>query len=127
MLPLCAAEGIGVLPWSPLARGRLARPAGETTYRLETDRVGHRLYAVEEADRRVIDRVGQVAGRRGVSRGQLALAWLLHKPGVTAPIIGASTSAHLDEAVGALDLALAPDEIARLEEPYEPHPIAGHE
>jgi aryl-alcohol dehydrogenase-like predicted oxidoreductase len=129
MIPLCRAEGIGVLPWSPLARGRLARPwDAESTKRLQTDRYTKILYSqTEEMDRAVVDRVGQIAERRGVARAQVGLAWLLAKPGVTAPIAGATKPHHLPEAVAALSLHLTPDEIASLEEPYQPHPISGHE
>lgn len=126
MLPLCRDQGIGVIPWSPLARGRLARPADATTERSETDRFGQYLYRkTAEADTQVIDRVGAVAAARGVSRGQVALAWLLAKPGVTAPIIGATKLAQLDESIAAIDLTLSEDEIRQLEEPYVPHPVAG--
>jgi len=127
MMPLCRSEGIGVIPWSPLARGRLARPwqAGSTK-RLETDQFGKTLYAqTEEADRKVVDRLGQLSERRGASRAQVALAWLLGKPGVTAPIVGASKSHHLRDAVASLSLPLTPEEMASLEEPYVPHPVAG--
>ena len=126
MLPLCAAEGIGVLPWSPLARGRLARAWGEQTDRMEKDEVSKKLYeATNDADRRVVERVGEVAARRGVPRAQVALAWLLSKPVVTAPIIGASKPNHLEDAIAALTLKLTPEEIAALEEPYVPHPVVG--
>jgi len=126
MLPLCAAEKIGVLPWSPLARGRLARAWGEKTDRMEKDEVSRKLYdATEEADRKVVERVGEVAARRGVPRAQVALAWLLSKPVVTAPIVGASKTNHLEDAMDALALKLRPEEITALEEPYVPHPIAG--
>jgi 1-deoxyxylulose-5-phosphate synthase len=127
MMPLCQSEGIGVIPWSPLARGRLARPwQAESTKRLETDQFGKTLYArTESADRQVIDRVGQVAGKRGIPRAQVALAWLLGKPGVTAPIVGATKASHLEDAVAALSVRLTPEEVASLEEPYVPHPVAG--
>ena len=127
MMGLCRAEGIGVIPWSPLARGRLARPwNSEKTTRLETDAFGRKLYAhTEEADRRVIDRVGEIAEKRGVARATVALAWLLAKPGVTAPIVGATKAHHLDEAVAALDVQLTAEEIGALEELYVPHPVAG--
>jgi aryl-alcohol dehydrogenase-like predicted oxidoreductase len=126
MLPLCAAEGIGVLPWSPLARGRLTRDWEESTGRMQTDEVGKRLYsATADADRCVVDRVGEIAKKRGVPRAVVALAWMLHKPFVTAPIIGVSKLHHLDDAVAALALRLAPEDIAALEEPYVPHPVAG--
>jgi aryl-alcohol dehydrogenase-like predicted oxidoreductase len=126
MLPLCAAEGIGVLPWSPLARGRLTRDWNDETERMQTDEVGKRLYtATLEADRKVIERVGAIAAKRGVPRAQIALAWVLQLDTVAAPIIGASKPHHLNDAVAALDLQLTPDEIASLEEPYVPHGIVG--
>jgi aryl-alcohol dehydrogenase-like predicted oxidoreductase len=127
MMPLCQSEGIGVIPWSPLARGRLARPwQAESTKRHETDQFGQTLYArTEQADRQVIDRVGQVAERRGIPRAQVALAWLLGKPGVTAPIVGATKASHLQDAAAALAVRLTPEEVASLEEPYVPHPVAG--
>jgi aryl-alcohol dehydrogenase-like predicted oxidoreductase len=127
MLPLCLAEGVGVIPWSPLARGRLARDAGDAaTARSGTDAFGRSLYArTEEADRQVIDAVGAVAARLGVPRAQVALAWLLRKAPVTAPIVGASKPQHLDDAVGALSLALSDEDVAALEAPYVPHPVAG--
>ena len=127
MLPLCLAEGIGVNPWSPLARGRLARPwQAEKTRRFETDGFGKSLYSKTEiVDRPVVDRLTRMAGERGVSDAQLALAWMLSKPGITAPIVGATKPHHLTEAVAALSLRLEPQEIAALEEPYIPHPVAG--
>jgi len=127
MLPLCRAEGIGVIPWSPLARGRLARPwQAERTKRFETDGFGKSLYAkTEEMDRPVVDRLTQMANERGLSQAQLALAWMLSKPGITAPIVGATKPHHLTEAVAALSLRLTPQEMAALEEPYIPHPVAG--
>jgi len=127
MLPLCREEGVGVLPWSPLARGWLARPAHEkeTTERGVTDTFQERLYDFSEADR-IIERVGEVAVERGVSRAQVALAWLLSRPGVTAPVVGATKPRHLADAVAAVELELTEGEIARLEEPYPPRPIRGH-
>jgi aryl-alcohol dehydrogenase-like predicted oxidoreductase len=126
MLPLSAAEGIGVLPWSPLARGRLARDWNESTKRVETDEFGKTLYVAQaEADRKVVERVAEISRKRGVPRAQVALAWLLQKPVVTAPIVGASKPHHLEDAVAALSLNLTPDEIAGLEEPYVPHSIVG--
>lgn len=126
MLPLCAAEGIGVLPWSPLARGRLTRDWDQSSKRIETDEVGKDLYtAMADADRRIVERVAEVAARRGVPRAQVALAWVIQKPGVTAPIVGASKPHHLDDAVAALSLDLTPQEMAALEEPYAPHPVVG--
>ena len=127
MLPLCAAEGIGVIPWSPLARGRLTRDWNETTKRSETDEYLRTLYkATEDADRKVVERVAEVAKVRGVPRAQVALGWMLAKPGITAPIIGANKPNHLTDAVAALSLKLSPEEIARLEEPYVPHQVAGY-
>jgi aryl-alcohol dehydrogenase-like predicted oxidoreductase len=127
MLGLCRAEGVGVIPWSPLARGRLARPwNSEATRRAATDEVSRKLYEkTEEADRRVVEKVEAVARERGVSMAQVALAWLLQKPGVTAPIIGASRPHHLEDALAALSLRLSVEEVARLEAPYVPHPVAG--
>ena len=125
MLPLCAAEKIAVLPWSPLARGRLARAWDETTQRLQTDQYGKKLYAAAESDRRVVDRVGEIAQKRGVPRAEIALAWLLHKPVVTAPIVGVSKQQHLNDAIAALSLKLSTEEIAALEELYVPHPVVG--
>ena len=128
MMGLCQAEGIGVIPWSPLARGRLTRPwESEPTARIQTDEYGKFLYTqTEEADRRVVERVQQVAGARGVPPAQVALAWLLQKPGVTSPIIGASKPHHLEDAVAALDLKLSAEEMAALEEAYVPHPVLGY-
>ena len=126
MLPFCRDQGIGILPWSPLARGRLARGHDETTQRQDTDEVGDRLYGkTVDTDRRIVEAVGEIAEARGVSRAQVALAWLLSRPGVTAPIIGASKARHLDDAVAALSLALDEDELKRLEAPYVPHAVAG--
>src|SRR5437763_2202846 len=126
MLPLCREEGIAVIPWSPLARGRLTRDWVETSKRAETDQVLHRLYAAtEDADRRVAETVKALAEARGIPRAQVALAWVSQKSGVTAPIIGAARLSHLEDAVAALSVALTPDEIARLEAPYVPHAVAG--
>ncbi len=126
MLPLCAAESTAVIPWSPLARGRLARAWDESTTRLETDEYGKKLYvAAADSDRRVVERVGEIAEKRGAPRAQVALAWVLSKSVVTAPIVGASKPHHLDDAVAALALKLSPEEIAALEEPYVPHPVVG--
>ena len=124
MLPLCVDEGVGVIPWSPLARGRLARPWDEVTARSQQDAFGSRLYD-EATDRVVVERVAEVAGERGVPMAQIATAWMLSKPAVTAPIIGATKPHHIDDAVAAVDLVLGDDEIARLEEPYRPHAVAG--
>jgi aryl-alcohol dehydrogenase-like predicted oxidoreductase len=126
MLPLCAAEGIGVIPWSPLARGRLTRDWNEATERSKTDEFGSTLYAqTVEADRKVVEAVAAIAAERGVPRAQVALAWVLAKPEVSAPIVGASKVTHLDDAIAALELALSDDEIARLEAPYVPHAVVG--
>jgi aryl-alcohol dehydrogenase-like predicted oxidoreductase len=128
MLPLCADQGIGVIPWSPLARGRLARPWDQksATERAGTDEFGKTLYAkTEEADRMVVERVGQIASERGLPRAQIALAWMLAKPLVTAPIVGTTKPHHLEDAIAALSIKLSSEEIARLEEPYVPHPVLG--
>jgi 1-deoxyxylulose-5-phosphate synthase len=128
MLPLCADQGIAVMPWSPLARGRLTRDWNETTERQDTDRYGDSLYkATLDADRAVIDAVAAVAASRGVSRAVVALAWVAQKSVITAPIVGASKPQHLTDAVAALSLALTEDEIALLEAPYVPHQTAGFE
>jgi aryl-alcohol dehydrogenase (NADP+) len=123
MLPLCADQGIGVIPWSPLARGRLTRDWDETTARSETDAFGQRLYT--EGDRGIVDRVAEIARARGISRAQVALAWVLANPVVTAPIVGVTKDHHLDDAVAAVDVQLTEEEIARLEEPYTPHAVVG--
>jgi 1-deoxyxylulose-5-phosphate synthase len=126
MLPLCASEGIGVIPWSPLARGRLTRDWGATTNRSETDEFGKTLYtAAVESDRSVVERVAEVAANRGVPRAQIALAWLFSNPTITAPIVGAAKPQHLEDAVAAVSLKLSDDEITKLEEPYVPHPVVG--
>jgi 1-deoxyxylulose-5-phosphate synthase len=128
MLGLCAAEGIGVIPWSPLARGRLARPWDQRdgTNRAATDEFGKRIYArVEDSDQAVVDVVGEMAAARGVPRAQVALAWLLGRPGVTSPILGVSKMSHLDDGLEALSLELSHEEISRLESPYVPHPVLG--
>ncbi|MCZ2836825.1 aldo/keto reductase [Modestobacter sp. VKM Ac-2985] len=123
MLPLCADEGIGVIPWSPLARGRLTRDWDSQTNRSETDEFGSRLY--NDEDRVIVGRVAEVAEARGVPRAQVALAWVLSKPVVTAPIVGVTQDRHLDDAVAAVELRLSAEEIARLEEPYTPHAVVG--
>jgi aryl-alcohol dehydrogenase-like predicted oxidoreductase len=123
MLPLCADEGIGVIPWSPLARGRLTRPWDEATERSESDQFGKSLYA--EGDKAVVERVAEVAAERGVPAAQVALAWVARNPVVTAPIVGATKPHHLEDAVAAVELELSVDEVARLEEPYVPHAVAG--
>jgi aryl-alcohol dehydrogenase-like predicted oxidoreductase len=128
MLPLCAAEGIAVLPWSPLARGRLTRPWGETTARLVSDQVGKNLYdETEGIDAIIAERVASIAEERGVPRAQIALAWLLSKPVVSAPIIGASRHDHLEDAIAAVELELTAEEIAELETAYIPHHVTGFE
>lgn len=128
MLPLCRDQGIGVIPWSPLARGRLARAPDEGSARAETDKFATYLYKrTADADRLVIDAVGAIAAERGAPRAQVALAWVLAKPGVTAPIVGATKTEHLADAAAALSLKLTDDEIKRLEAPYVPHVIVGHE
>ncbi|MGN6689206.1 MAG: aldo/keto reductase [Actinomycetales bacterium] len=124
MLPLCLDQGVGVIPWSPLARGRLARPWDETTERSQTDEFGKRLY--DEKDREVVDVVGRIAERRGSSRAAVALAWLLAQPGVDAPIVGATKPHHLDDALSAVDLTLSDDELAELAAPYAPHEVRGY-
>lgn len=127
MLPLCAAEGIGVIPWSPLARGKLTRDWDDTTARSETDERGMRLYArTAEADKKVVAAVAGLAAERGLPRAQIALAWLLSKPTITAPIVGATRLEHLEDALKALDVTLSADEIATLERPYVPHTVVGH-
>ncbi len=126
MLPLCAAEGIGVIPWSPQARGRLTRDWDYTSMRTETDEAFGRLFAhTEVADRKVVDRVAEVAARRGIPRARIALAWLLAKAVITAPIVGATKLRHLDDALAAVDVRLSAEEIAALEEPYVPHAVVG--
>lgn len=126
MLPLCAAEGIGVIPWSPQARGKLTRDWDYTSIRTETDEAMTRLFAkTQEADKRVVDRVAEVARQRGISRAQIALAWVLSKPMITAPIVGATKLHHLDDAIAAVNVKLSADDIAALEEPYVPHATVG--
>lgn len=126
MLPLCRAEGIGVIPWSPLARGKLTRAFDETTARTETDEFGKTLYAGSvDADRKVVAAVAEIAAARGIPRAQVALAWLLQKPGITAPIVGATKPHHLTDAVAALKVELTAEDVAALESPYVPHAVAG--
>jgi 1-deoxyxylulose-5-phosphate synthase len=129
MIPACLDQGIGLIPWSPLARGfltgnRRKEDKGETT-RAKSDDFAHSMY-YQDSDFAVVDRVGDIARRRGVSNPQVALAWLLAKPGVTAPIVGASKLQHLEEALKALALELTDEEIKALEEPYRPHRVLGH-
>ena len=123
MLPLCLDEGIGVIPWSPLARGRLTRDWDATTARSQSDRFGNSLYSDE--DRRIVDAVAKIAESRGVTRAQVALAWVLRQPAVTAPIVGATKPDHLEDAIAAADLDLSDDEAAQLEGPYSPRLRAG--
>jgi 1-deoxyxylulose-5-phosphate synthase len=123
MLPLCQDQGIGVIPWSPLARGRLTRDWDTTTARSQADAFATRLYS--DDDRRIVEAVGKIAESRGVSRAQVALAWVLRQPAVTAPIIGATKPGHLEDAIAAADLQLTDDEAAQLEDPYSPREPAG--
>jgi len=129
MIPLCIDQGIGVIPWSPLARGVLAgnrtRQGERHTTRSGSDPFTDYLYS-QPSDFDVVDRVAEVAAERGVPAAQVALAWLLHRPGVTAPIVGATKLAHLTDALAAETLSLSAEEMARLEEPYLPHPVLGH-
>jgi aryl-alcohol dehydrogenase-like predicted oxidoreductase len=126
MLPFCLDSGVGVIPWSPLARGKLARPWETKTERSENDAFAKALYdANADNDRKVVEAVIALAGERGVPPAQVALAWLLHKPGITAPIVGPTKAQHLDDAAAATALTLSAGEIERLEAPYAPHPIAG--
>jgi aryl-alcohol dehydrogenase-like predicted oxidoreductase len=129
MIPLCINDGIGVIPWSPLARGLLTgtrtREGERRTTRAQTDGFQDVLYGAADFD--VVDRLGEVAGERGLPPAQVALAWLLHKPGVTAPIVGATRLEHLEDALAAAELTVSAEEIARLEEPYVPHPVIGHD
>jgi len=127
MLPLCKDEGVGVIPWSPLARGRLTRDWDTASARAETDEFGRTLYAkTADADRSVVEAVATVAARLGLPRAQVALAWVLQKPEISAPIIGATRLEQLDDAVAALDVRLSADDIAQLEAPYRPHAVVGH-
>ncbi len=129
MIPFCIAEGVGVIPWSPLARGFLAgnrnRDKSGETPRSRTDDYAKAMYFRDD-DFAVADRIVELASRRGVAPAQMALAWMLHKPGVTAPIVGASKMSHLDDAIAALDIALSEEELTFLEEPYRPHAVLGH-
>jgi 1-deoxyxylulose-5-phosphate synthase len=129
MIPQCQDQGVAVLPWSPLARGLLAgnrtREGEKLTTRAKTDEFGDSLYT-PEVDFAVVDRAAEVAAARGVATAQVALAWLLHRPGVTAPIVGATKVEHLEDAIAAEQLSLSAEEIERLEEPYVPHAISGH-
>ena len=129
MLPLCADQGVGVIPWSPQARGRLTRDWDYKSVRTETDDAFGRMFKAntEEGDKRVVDRVAEVAKARGVPRSQIALAWLLHKPVITAPIAGATKLQHLDDAIASVDVKLSAEEIAVLEDAYIPHTVVGFE
>ena len=124
MMPLCIDRQIGVIPWSPLARGRLTRDWDTSTERSETDEFGKTLYS-SPGDADIVDRVAAIASERNIPRAQVALAWMLAKPFVTAPIVGATQPHHISDAVAALDLVLTTQEVARLEEPYTPHPVVG--
>lgn len=129
MLPLCREEGIGVIPWSPLARGfvmgnRRREDHGDTV-RAKTDTYAQGLY-YQQSDFDVVDRITEVAKKRGISNARVALAWVLQQPGITAPIVGASKMHHLDDAVAALDVRLSDDELQALAEPYQPHKVLGH-
>jgi aryl-alcohol dehydrogenase (NADP+) len=125
MLPLCDDQGVGVIPWSPLARGRLTRDWDTATSRAETDEFGKSLYRAE--DRLIVEKVAAVAKERGVPRAQVALAWLLHQPVVTSPIVGVTKPQHLSDAVAAVDLELSAEELASLSADYLPHAVAGHQ
>jgi aryl-alcohol dehydrogenase-like predicted oxidoreductase len=129
MNPLCQSEGVGLIPWSPLARGLLAGSRKANTTRARTDAFATQLYGKEiaAADERVVARLEEISKARGVPPAQIALAWLLHKPGLVAPIVGASKPHHLDDAIAAASLKLSDEEIARLEEPYVPHAVVGHD
>ncbi len=124
MIPLCLDLGVGLIPWSPLARGLLTRRPSVETARSRTDEIARGLY--DESDHAVVEAVQEVAADRGLPPARIALAWLLHKPGVVAPIVGATRVGHIEDAIGALEVSLSDDEIRRLEEPYRPHPIRGH-
>jgi aryl-alcohol dehydrogenase-like predicted oxidoreductase len=127
MIPLCVAEQVGLVPWSPLARGRLTRDWGEKSYRMETDETGKKYYshAFDDADRRVADAMARIAECRGVPRSQVALAWVIQHSGVTSTLVGASKESHLADAVAALKINLTGDEIRELEEHYIPHEVSG--
>jgi 1-deoxyxylulose-5-phosphate synthase len=125
MFPLLADQGVGAIPWSPLARGKLTREWNTTTLRSETDEFGKRLYSAEENDHAISDVVGAIAVERGVPRAQIALAWVLKNPVVSAPIVGAGKAQHIEDAVAALEITLTADEVARLEDPYQPHSLVG--
>ncbi|MGW2937507.1 aldo/keto reductase [Streptomyces sp. NPDC001156] len=127
MLPLCADQGIGVIPWSPLARGRLTRDWDTVTDRSSADAFGDTLYnATEAADRAVVEQVAKIAAARSIPRAQVALAWLLRNPVISAPIVGAGKPGHLNDALAALEVSLTDEEVAELEAPYVPHPVVGN-
>jgi aryl-alcohol dehydrogenase-like predicted oxidoreductase len=130
MIPLCLDQGVGLIPWSPLARGFLAgnrrRADHGETKRAKSDDFAHKMY-YSDSDFAVVDRVVTLAEEHGVAPAQIALAWMLHKPGITAPIIGASKMRHFDDAIAALEISLSDEEMAMLEEPYQPHPVLGHQ
>jgi aryl-alcohol dehydrogenase-like predicted oxidoreductase len=126
MIPLCQDQGVAVIPWSPLARGMLTRAWDEKTKRSQGDQFGKMLYdATSDQDRKVVEAVGAIAAERGLTRARVALAWVLGKPGITAPIIGATKPSHIEDAVAAIEVTLTQDEVARLEEPYVPHGVTG--
>jgi aryl-alcohol dehydrogenase (NADP+) len=125
MIPLCQDQGIGLIPWSPLARGQLAGNTQQVTTRTKTDDFSKRLYT-HPSNAKIIERVAEVAAQRGVPPAQVALAWILSKPHISSPIVGASKPHHLGDALAALELSLDAEEIKRLEEVYEPHPVIGH-
>lgn len=126
MLPFCADQGVAVMPWSPMARGKLTRPWDSATNRSESDIVGKMLYArTQENDRQVVNAVEAVSQQRGIPMAQIALAWVLQKPEVTSPIIGATKPKHIEDAVAALDVTLSAEDIAAIEAPYAPHPVMG--
>ncbi|MDK2759456.1 MAG: aldo/keto reductase, partial [Blastomonas fulva] len=126
MIPLCVDQGVGVIPWSPLARGRLTRDWDDATERSKSDAFGKHLYAATaDNDRQIVEAVADVARERGLPRAQIAMAWLLNKPAITAPIFGATKPHHIDDAVAALAVELTSDELGRLEAPYLPHSVAG--
>ena len=126
MMQLCLDQQIGVIPWSPLARGRLTRAWDDKTERSQTDEFGKTLYTtMVDTDKQIVERVAAVAERRGTSKAQVALAWMLSKPYITSPIVGASKPHHLEDAAEAVSLKLTPEEVQELESPYVPHPLAG--
>jgi len=125
MIPLCADQGIAVIPWSPLARGRLARNWDDETERSRTDEFGKRLYDTSDSDRVIVQSLAKLAEQRELPRAQIALAWMLHKAAITAPIVGATKAQHVEDAVAALEISLSEAEMEQLEAPYTPHPVVG--